>query len=84
MVIIFRQPGANIISTVDRHPRATSAYSGDHSARYRYHDCSGSHHHHRASVNDAEMTVLISISLVILVVFVFLRNARATLIPGIA
>ena len=36
----------------------------------------------RASVRDIEITMLISISLVILVVFVFLRSARATLIPG--
>ena len=38
----------------------------------------------RASVSDVERTLLISIVLVIVVVFVFLRNGRATLIPGIA
>ena len=38
----------------------------------------------RASVHDVEITLLISIILVILVVFVFLRNARATLIPSVA
>ena len=38
----------------------------------------------RASVKDIEMTLLISIVLVILVVFVFLRNVRATIIPSIA
>ena len=38
----------------------------------------------RASVNDVERTLLISITLVIIVVFVFLRNGRATLIPGVA
>src|SRR5258708_39582761 len=37
----------------------------------------------RASVHDVEFTMLISISLVIMVVFLFLRNARATLIPGL-
>ncbi len=45
-VIIFRQPGANIIETVDAHPRATSVYPGLHSARHRHHHRSGSHHHH--------------------------------------
>ena len=38
----------------------------------------------RASVNDVERTLIISIVLVIIVVFVFLRNGRATLIPAIA
>src|SRR5208282_3486643 len=38
----------------------------------------------RASVNDVERTLLISIALVILVVFLFLRNVRATLIPSVA
>jgi multidrug efflux pump len=38
----------------------------------------------RASVDDVERTLIISIGLVILVVFVFLRNGRATLVPGVA
>src|SRR6202034_190176 len=38
----------------------------------------------RASVGDVERTLLISIGLVIVVVFIFLRNGRATLIPGVA
>ena len=38
----------------------------------------------RASVRDVERTLLISVGLVILVVFLFLRNARATLIPSVA
>ena len=37
----------------------------------------------RASVHDVEFTLLISIALVIMVVFLFLRNIRATLIPGV-
>ena len=38
----------------------------------------------RASLHDVEMTLMISVLLVILVVFVFLRSARATIIPGVA
>ena len=38
----------------------------------------------RASVRDVELTLVISIALVILVVFVFLRNVRATVIPSVA
>jgi multidrug efflux pump len=83
-VIIFRQPGANIIATVDR-IRAQLPFikaaipSGidttivlDRTTTIR------------AAVSDVERTLIISIGLVIVVVFVFLRNGRATLIPGIA
>jgi len=83
-VIIFRQPGANIINTVDR-IRAQLPYIEasiplgmnvtivlDRTTTIR------------ASVSDVERTLLISIGLVIVVVFLFLRNARATLIPAVA
>ena len=83
-VIIFRQPGANIINTVDR-IRAQLPYVEasiplgidttivlDRTTTIR------------ASVSDVERTLLISIGLVIAVVFVFLRNGRATLIPAVA
>ena len=83
-VIIFRQPGANIIETVDR-VRAQLPYIQasiplgmdativlDRTTTIR------------ASVSDVERTLLISIGLVIVVVFVFLRNGRATLIPAVA
>jgi multidrug efflux pump len=83
-VIIFRQPGANIIETVDR-VRAQLPYIQasiplgmdativlDRTTTIR------------ASVSDVERTLLISIGLVIIVVFVFLRNGRATLIPAVA
>ena len=83
-VIIFRQPGANIINTVDR-VRAQLPFIQasiplgidttivlDRTTTIR------------ASVSDVERTLLISIGLVIVVVFVFLRNGRATLIPAVA
>jgi multidrug efflux pump len=83
-IIIFRQPGANIINTVNR-VRAQLPFIEasvplgidttivlDRTTTIR------------ASVGDVERTLLISIGLVIVVVFVFLRNGRATLIPGIA
>ena len=83
-VIIFRQPGANIIQTVDA-IRAQLPYIQasiplgidttivlDRTLTIR------------AAVTDVERTLLISIGLVILVVFVFLRNGRATLIPAVA
>jgi len=83
-VIIFRQPGANIIQTVDRIReqlpmiQATVPLGIDTTIVLDRTTTI------RASVSDVERTLLISIVLVILVVFVFLRNGRATLIPGIA
>jgi multidrug efflux pump len=83
-VIIFRQPGANIIQTVDNirsqlpflkasMPQGIdSTIVLDRTTTIR------------ASVSDVERTLVISVMLVILVVFIFLRNARATLIPSVA
>jgi multidrug efflux pump len=84
LAIISQQPGGNIISTIDRiyavlpHLRASLPsdidleVANDRSTTIR------------ASLHDVEITLLISIALVILVVFLFLRNARATLIPSVA
>ncbi|MGB7433979.1 MAG: efflux RND transporter permease subunit, partial [Candidatus Acidiferrum sp.] len=84
VVIIFRQPGANIIETVDRIrdelpsieasiPRGmVTTIMLDRTTTIR------------ASVKDVERTLTFSIILVIIVVFVFLRNGRATLIPAVA
>ena len=84
LLILSRQPGANIIETVDRVrallprlrasiPQAIDlAVVMDRTPTIR------------ASLRDVERTLAISVVLVILVVFLFLRNARATLIPAVA
>jgi len=84
LIIIFRQPGANIIQTVDRvvalmpylqssiSPAIALTIAMDRTVTVR------------ASVKDIETTLIISIVLVILVVFAFLRTVRATIIPSIA
>jgi multidrug efflux pump len=84
LLIIFRQPGANIIDTVDRikallpslraslPPTITMSVVMDRTTTIR------------ASVRDVEITMGISILLVILVVFIFLRSVRSTLIPAVA
>jgi multidrug efflux pump len=83
-VIIFRQPGANIIATVDRviaqlpYIKASIPLGIDITVVLDRTTTI------RASVSDVERTLLISVVLVILVVFVFLRNARAILIPAVA
>jgi len=84
LVIIFRQPGANIIQTVDR-VRALMPYlQSSISPAIKLEVVMDRTVTVRASVKDIESTLLISIVLVILVVFVFLRTVRATVIPSIA
>src|ERR1700689_1440843 len=84
LVVFFRQPGANIIETVDR-VRALMPYlRSSISPAIKLQVVMDRTVTVRASVKDIESTLLISIVLVILVVFVFLRTVRATVIPSIA
>jgi len=84
LVIIFRQPGANIINTVDNIravlPRIQSAIPHAIDVKVAMDQTVTI----RASVDDTEKTLIISVLLVILVVFVFLRNGRTTFIPSVA
>jgi multidrug efflux pump len=83
LVIIFRQPGANIIETVDRVYAALPQLRASIPAAIDLTVVLDRTTTIRASVEDVEFTMLISIALVIMVVFLFLRNLRATLIPGV-
>jgi multidrug efflux pump len=83
-VIIFRQPGANIIDTVDRITAQLPFIQASLPLGIDTTIVLDRTTTIRASVSDVERTLLISIALVILVVFVFLRNGRATLIPAVA
>src|SRR5271157_5204563 len=84
LIVIFRQPGANIIQTVDR-VRALMPYlQSSISPAIKLEVVMDRTVTVRASVKDIESTLLISIVLVIMVVFVFLRTVRATVIPSIA
>jgi len=84
LIVLYRQPGGNIIDIVDRvkaltpllqasiSPAIDLAVGVDRSTTIR------------TSLHDVEMTLIIAIFLVILVVFAFLRNGRATFIPVVA
>jgi multidrug efflux pump len=84
LIIILRQPGANIIDTVDRIRAELPALKASIPAAIDLTVVLDRTTTIRASVWDVERTLLISIALVILVVFVFLRNLHATLIPSVA
>ena len=84
LIILYRQPGANIISTVDAvkallpqlkasiSPAIDVTLAVDRSTTIR------------TSLHDVERTLILAVLLVILVVFAFLRNLRATLVPVVA
>ena len=83
LLVVFRQPGANIIDAVDRiraeMPLLQASVPGDVQLSTVLDQTVTI----RASVHDVEVALMIAIGLVILVVFLFLRDWRATLIPGV-
>ena len=82
-LIIFRQPGANIIDAVDRVKGLIPQLQAEIPAGMKLAVVMDRTTTIRASVLDVEITMGISICLVILVVFLFLRDWRTTLIPGV-
>ena len=84
MVIIFRQPGANIIETVDNVRSLLPQLEASLPGGIKLSAVIDRSPPIRGSLKDVEWTLLISGTLVILVVFAFLRNIRATIIPGVA
>jgi multidrug efflux pump len=83
-VIIFRQPGANIIETVDRITSELPSIEASIPQGIKTTIVLDRTTTIRASVNNVESTLILSVVLVIFVVFIFLRNGRATLIPAVA
>jgi multidrug efflux pump len=83
-VIIFRQPGANIIQTVDNIRNQLPFLQASIPQGIDTTIVLDRTTTIRASVSDVERTLMVSVGLVILVVFLFLRNGRATLIPSVA
>jgi len=83
LVFIFRQPGANIIDTVDRAKAALPYLKASLPAANNLEIENDRSKTARASVVDVEVSLSLSVLLVILVVFAFLRELRATLIPGV-
>jgi multidrug efflux pump len=84
LIIISKQPGANIIQTVDNVYALLPQLKASISPAINIDVVVDRTTTIRASVRDIEITLLISVMLVILVVFAFLRTVRATVIPSIA
>jgi multidrug efflux pump len=84
LIIIYRQPAANMIETVDRLRDTIPQLQASIPAEMTLSVVLDRTTTIRASLRDVEITLMIAIALVILVVFVFLREVRATLIPSVA
>ena len=84
VVDIQRQPGANIVETVERVRAALPQLRRILPAQVRMVVVTDRTETIRASVSDVQFTLMLSMGLVVAVIFLFLRSARATLIPAVA
>src|SRR5262245_58111934 len=84
LLVLFRQPGTNMIETVDRIHGLLPLLQASIPPAIKLSVVLDRTTSIRASFRDIQITLLISIVLVVLVVFLFLRNVRATLIPSVA
>ncbi len=84
IVDVQRQPGANVIETVDRIKHELPRVERSMPAGVNLHVVSDRTGTIKASVNDVQFTLVLSVGLVVMVVLLFLRSIRATIIAGVA
>jgi multidrug efflux pump len=84
LIILYRQPGANIISTVDLVKALMPQLRASISPAIDVQIAVDRSTTIRTSLRDVERTLILAVLLVIVVVFAFLRNLRATLVPVVA
>jgi hydrophobe/amphiphile efflux-1 (HAE1) family protein len=83
LLLVFKQPDANVISTADGVKARLPALEKDFPADIHLNVVSDRTLTIRASVRDVEFTLLLAICLVVMVIFLFLRNVWATVIPSV-
>ena len=84
IVNIQRQPGANIISVVDRIKEVLPKLQGALPSSVKVHVLTDRTETIRASVKDVQFELMLTVALVVMVIFLFLRNLSATVIPSVA
>ena len=84
IVNIQRQPGANIIAVVDRIKKLLPQLQASLPATVQVHVLTDRTTTIRASVRDVEYELMLTVALVVMVIFLFLRNLAATIIPSVA
>jgi HAE1 family hydrophobic/amphiphilic exporter-1 len=82
-LVVFKQPGANVIDTVDRIMAQLPRLQAAMPPAIHVFTLSDRTQTIRASVKDVQFTLLLSIALVVMVIFVFLRSLWATIIPSV-
>ncbi|MDZ5450540.1 efflux RND transporter permease subunit [Labrys sp. ZIDIC5] len=82
-LVIFKQPGANVIDTVDNVMKVLPRLEAGISPAIKISVLSDRTQTIRAAVKDVQFTLLLTIGLVVMVIFVFLRSVWATVIPSI-
>ena len=83
LLVVFKQPGANVIETVDRIKANLPVLRASMPPGVKVDILDDRTKTIRASVDDVEFTLVLTIFLVVMVIFLFLRNLWATVIPGI-
>jgi hydrophobe/amphiphile efflux-1 (HAE1) family protein len=84
LLSVQRQPGANVIETVSRIKAMLPILQASIPAAVKVSIISDRTQTIRASVTDVQFTLLLTVALVVMVIFLFLRNVRATIIPAVA
>ena len=82
-LVIYKQPGANVIATVDRVMAELPRLKAAIPPTIRIFALSDRTQTIRASVRDVQLTLLLTVALVVTVIFVFLRSLWATIIPSV-
>jgi hydrophobe/amphiphile efflux-1 (HAE1) family protein len=83
MLAIQRQPGANVIETVNRIKAMMPVLQASIPPAVKVNIISDRTETIRASVSDVQFTLLLTVALVVMVIFIFLRNFWATVIPAV-
>jgi Cation/multidrug efflux pump len=83
LLIVFKQPGANVIDTVDRIKAELPRLTASIPPSVHTEIMSDRTQTIRASVEDVQFTLMLTIGLVVMVIFLFLRNVPATVIPSV-
>jgi hydrophobic/amphiphilic exporter-1 (mainly G- bacteria), HAE1 family len=83
VIVVYKQPGANVIDTVDRIRAELPRLQATIPTAVKVFTLSDRTQTIRAAVEDVQFTLLLTIALVVMVIFVFLRNLWATIIPSV-
>jgi hydrophobic/amphiphilic exporter-1 (mainly G- bacteria), HAE1 family len=83
VLVIYKQPGANVIDTVDRINAELPRLQATIPTAIKIFTLADRTQTIRAAVRDVQFTLLLTIALVVMVIFIFLRNLWATIIPSV-